>query len=131
MNRPARTKVRVVSSLADISRADWDAVANPGWPNDGPIAASRVEGDCDDGAAPVTTLTQRSFNPFISHDFLWSMEEAGCAVAATGWQGQHIVLDGDDARPAAIMPCYLKAHSQGEYVFDHGWADAYSRAGGR
>ena len=94
---------RVVSSLAEIRREDWDAVANP------------------PGA---------SWNPFLSHDFLWSLEESGCATRRTGWHGQHLVLDGPDGKPQAILPCYLKSHSMGEYVFDHGWADAYERAGG-
>jgi uncharacterized protein len=94
---------RVVSSLGEIRRDDWDAVANP----------------------PGTTL-----NPFLSHDFLWSLEESGAATRKTGWYGQHLVLDGPGGKPAAIMPCYLKSHSMGEYVFDHGWADAYERAGG-
>ena len=89
--------------LGDIARDDWDACANP---------------------------PGEAYNPFLSHDFLWSLEESGSATRKTGWLGQHLVLDGADGKPAAIMPCYLKSHSMGEYVFDHGWADAYERAGG-
>ena len=70
-------------------------------------------------------------NPFTSHDFLAILEESGSAVAETGWQPIPIVIDGADNRPAAIAPAYGKSHSQGEYVFDHGWADAWERAGGR
>lgn len=70
-------------------------------------------------------------NPFISHAFLAILEESGSAVAETGWQPIPIVIDGTDNRPAAIAPAYGKSHSQGEYVFDHGWADAWERAGGR
>jgi len=69
-------------------------------------------------------------NPFVSHDFLSALEESGSATARTGWQPLPIVIDGDDGRPAAILPAYAKSHSQGEYVFDHGWADAWQRAGG-
>ena len=95
---------RVLASLGDIAREDWDACANPpGEP----------------------------YNPFLTHDFLWSLEESGSATRKTGWLGQHLVLDGADGRPTAVMPCYLKSHSMGEYVFDYGWADAYERAGGR
>jgi predicted N-acyltransferase len=94
----------VLSSLADIGRDEWDACANP---------------------------PGEAHNPFLSHDFLWSLEESGSATRKTGWLGQHLVLDGADGRPVAVMPCYLKSHSMGEYVFDHGWADAYERAGGR
>jgi len=70
-------------------------------------------------------------NPFVSHAFLQALEESGSATARTGWQPAHVVVDGKDGRPAAIAPGYAKSHSQGEYVFDHGWADAFERAGGR
>src|SRR5687768_4665819 len=70
-------------------------------------------------------------NPFVTHAFFTALEDSGSAVAATGWQPLHIVVDGADGRPAAIAPAYAKSHSQGEYVFDHGWADAFQRAGGR
>ena len=70
-------------------------------------------------------------NPFVSHAFLSILEESGSATARTGWQPIPIVVDGPDGAPAAIAPAYAKSHSQGEYVFDHGWADAWERAGGR
>ncbi|MFA5964751.1 MAG: GNAT family N-acetyltransferase [Sphingomonas sp.] len=70
-------------------------------------------------------------NPFLSHAFLSILETSGSATARTGWQPIPIVIDGADGRPAAIAPAYAKSHSQGEYVFDHGWADAWERAGGR
>ncbi len=69
-------------------------------------------------------------NPFVSHAFLSALEESGSATAETGWRPLPIAIDGPDGRPAAVAPAYLKSHSQGEYVFDHGWADAYERAGG-
>lgn len=69
-------------------------------------------------------------NPFTCHAFLSALEESGSATAATGWQPLPIVIDGADGRAAAILPAYAKTHSQGEYVFDHGWADAWERAGG-
>ena len=70
-------------------------------------------------------------NPFLSHAFLSILEASGSATAETGWQPLPIVLDGPDGAPAAIAPSYGKSHSQGEYVFDHSWADAWQRAGGR
>lgn len=109
--------VRIVTSLAEIKRADWDACANPGFPGAGPC--------------PPQTDSSLACNPFIAHDFLWSLEESGAATRKTGWLGQHLVIDGADGKPAAILPCYLKSHSMGEYVFDHGWAEAFERAGGR
>ncbi|MDQ3139910.1 MAG: GNAT family N-acetyltransferase [Pseudomonadota bacterium] len=69
-------------------------------------------------------------NPFLSHAFLSALEQSGSATPRTGWQPLPIAIDGADGRPAAVMPAYAKSHSQGEYVFDHGWAEAYERAGG-
>ncbi|HEX8511606.1 MAG TPA: GNAT family N-acetyltransferase [Allosphingosinicella sp.] len=69
-------------------------------------------------------------DPFLSHAFLSALEESGSATARTGWQPVPIAIDGEDGRPEAVMPAYLKSHSQGEYVFDHGWAAAWERAGG-
>jgi hypothetical protein len=69
-------------------------------------------------------------NPFLSHAFFAAMEASGSASVRTGWQPLHLVLDDGDGRPQAIMPAYGKSHSHGEYVFDHGWADAWGRAGG-
>ena len=69
-------------------------------------------------------------DPFLSHAFLSALEDSGSATARTGWRPVPIAIDGVDSRPAAVMPAYVKSHSLGEYVFDHGWADAYERAGG-
>jgi hypothetical protein len=69
-------------------------------------------------------------NPFVGHAFLSALEESGSATSRTGWQPLPIIVDGADGRPAAIAPAWAKSHSQGEYVFDHAWADAYERAGG-
>ena len=70
-------------------------------------------------------------NPFVSYAFLSALEDAGCVAAKTGWQPYHLAIEDAEGRLAACAPLYAKSHSQGEYVFDHGWADAYERAGGR
>ncbi|RYM11496.1 GNAT family N-acetyltransferase [Sphingobium cupriresistens] len=70
-------------------------------------------------------------NPFISWDFLVALERSGSVGEGSGWQPLPIVVDGPDGRIAAAAPAYGKSHSQGEYVFDHSWADAWERAGGR
>ncbi|WP_445681355.1 GNAT family N-acetyltransferase [Radicibacter daui] len=70
-------------------------------------------------------------NPFLSHAFLQALEESGSVSAETGWLPQHLVLEDESGRLVGAVPLYLKSHSAGEYVFDHGWADAYERAGGR
>ncbi len=70
-------------------------------------------------------------NPFVGHAFLAALEDSGSVGAGTGWQPAPIVIVGEDGRLAGALPAYVKTHSQGEYVFDHSWADAWSRAGGR
>jgi hypothetical protein len=69
-------------------------------------------------------------NPFVGHAFLSALEESASVGARSGWQPLAIVVDGADGKPAAVAPAYVKSHSQGEYVFDHAWADAWTRAGG-
>jgi predicted N-acyltransferase len=69
-------------------------------------------------------------NPFTTHAFLSALEQSGSATARTGWQPVPLAIDGADGRPAAVMPAYVKSHSQGEYVFDHSWAAAWEQAGG-
>ncbi|MCA0434377.1 MAG: GNAT family N-acetyltransferase [Proteobacteria bacterium] len=94
--------LRTLGSITDIPAAAWDGLANP-------------------AGSP--------FNPLVSHAFLRALEESGSAAAKTGWAPLHLVLEEDGAITGAA-PCYLKSHSMGEYVFDHGWADAFQRAGG-
>ena len=69
-------------------------------------------------------------NPFVSHAFLSALEDSKSAISRTGWQPLPVLLDGDDGL-AGVLPAYAKSHSQGEYVFDHSWADAWEHAGGR
>lgn len=68
-------------------------------------------------------------NPFLDFAFFRALEESGCATGRTGWQPQHIVISDGDT-PVGLLPLFLKSHSMGEYVFDHGWAQALERAGG-
>ena len=96
--------IRTISSVSDVPADIWDACANP---------------------------PSQAYNPFVSHAFLDALEASGSAVAETGWYGCHIVLENNQGAVLGVMPCYLKPHSQGEYVFDYGWAEAYERAGGR
>lgn len=70
-------------------------------------------------------------NPFLCHAFLSALEESGSATAKTGWLPQHVVVEDAAGTVIGCAPAYLKSHSFGEYVFDHGWADAYEREGGR
>jgi uncharacterized protein len=104
-------RVRIIPALSEIAAEQWDMCANPG-----PTIGT---GDC-----------RSSYNPFTSHAFLSSLESSKSVSARTGWQPQHVVAESKDGRIVGVAPCYLKSHSRGEYVFDHGWADAYERAGG-
>ncbi|MEL6708376.1 MAG: GNAT family N-acetyltransferase [Pseudomonadota bacterium] len=70
-------------------------------------------------------------NPFVSHEFLTALEDSGSVGEGTGWDPVPITIQDDQGRLLAAMPSYAKGHSQGEYVFDHSWADALHRAGGR
>lgn len=94
-------QIRIATSLDDVSPDAWNSL-NSGRP----------------------------YNPFVSHEFLHALELSGSATAETGWLGQHLLLETQAGELLGALPCYLKNHSQGEYVFDHSWADAFMRAGG-
>jgi predicted N-acyltransferase len=70
-------------------------------------------------------------DPFLSYAFLGALEETECVSAASGWLPRHLAVEAPDGAVMAVAPLYVKGHSQGEYVFDWNWADAYERAGGR
>lgn len=72
-----------------------------------------------------------SDNPFVSHAFLRALEDSKSVGSRTGWQPHHVVLADAGGEVLAVAPLYAKTHSQGEYVFDHGWAQAYEHAGGQ
>ncbi len=93
-----RYEVSLVRRLADVDRADWNALV----------------GD--------------EQSPFLEWEWLSALEESGCADRSTGWSPHHVIVR-QGGRLVAAAPAYIKAHSQGEFVFDHGWADAAERAG--
>ncbi|MDP1882450.1 MAG: peptidogalycan biosysnthesis protein, partial [Bradyrhizobium sp.] len=115
-------------SVSQIPAADWDACANP------PCGPDSLDGldtlASGDTKRESAGALRPPYNPFVSHAFFSALEASGSACARTGWGPRHLVAKLDGAI-AGIVPCYLKSHSQGEYVFDRGWADAYERAGGR
>lgn len=97
-------RLTVSSAIAEIDREQWDALANP---------------------------PGRPYDPFLRWDFFNAVEASGAASADTGWAPHHLTIHGPDGRLRAAMPLYAKMHSYGEFVFDHSWADAFERAGGR
>ncbi len=98
----------LLDSMTDISAAEWDGVACP-------------------GASPGS---ERPVDPFTTHRFLVALDRSASTGKGTGWQPKPLVLR-QDGQAVAAMPLYVKSHSQGEYIFDHGWAEALERAGGR
>jgi predicted N-acyltransferase len=117
--------LEALPSVCDIPAADWDACANPMIP-----APERAALAATGLAGTSCSTPHQSFNPFVSHAFFSAAEASGSATLRTGWAPRHLVAKIDE-RIVGIAPCFLKSHSQGEYVFDRGWADAYERAGGR
>ncbi|MEP3047577.1 MAG: GNAT family N-acetyltransferase [Roseibium sp.] len=130
--------IRNLSSLKDISPDSWDSVANPGWQlsERGKLKRQKTCGEAEvlEGlraeSKDESISEETNFNPFISHAFLEALEATGCATRETGWLPRHMILEDDSGTVLGAVPAYLKSHSQGEYVFDHGWADAFYRAGG-
>ena len=100
-------KTDLLDRFADIPAPDWDALA------------------CPEAAAGT-----RPIDPFTTHRFLAALDASGSTGTGTGWSARPLVLR-DDTRLLAGTPLYVKSHSQGEYIFDHGWAQALERAGGR
>ena len=101
--------IRIASSLAVVPAADWDACA----------------------ASPTEFSTRGQVdNPFVSHAFLSALDQSKSVGPRTGWQPQHLIAETAEGEILGVAPCYAKSHSKGEYVFDHGWADAFERAGG-
>ncbi|MEL6259201.1 MAG: GNAT family N-acetyltransferase, partial [Pseudomonadota bacterium] len=97
-------RITIAKGLGEVDKAAWDAVANP------------------QGA---------SYDPFLRWDFLEALESSNAATPRSGWEPLHLLIEGEDGSLRGAMPLYAKHHSQGEFVFDHGWADALERAGGR
>ncbi|TIX54173.1 MAG: GNAT family N-acetyltransferase, partial [Mesorhizobium sp.] len=95
----AEFSIRVASGIGAFTCDEWNGFAGT------------TRGDKENG-----------YNPLVSFAFLSALEESGCAVRRTGWQGHHLRLETAQGKLLGAVPCYLKSHSQGEYVFDHGWS---------
>ena len=99
--------INLHDSIAQIGAADWDACA------------------CPEAAAGA-----RPLDPFTTYRFLRALEDSGSVGAGTGWQPHYLSAE-LDGQTIACAPLFAKSHSQGEYIFDHSWAHAFERAGGR
>src|SRR5262245_47141946 len=89
-----------------------------------------VLGRIADVAAAQWDACAGTANPFISHAFLLALEESGSVGRRAGWLPRHVTVEDGEGTVLGAAPVYVKSHSHGEYVFDHGWANAYERAGG-
>jgi uncharacterized protein len=125
-------RIRMAQSLAEVPAAAWDACARGASCGGEAIAPpAKVKPEDSEGNSPPELSTRgQADNPFISHDFLSSLEESLSVGLRTGWQPRHLLLEDTGGALVGAAPCYVKTHSRGEYVFDHGWADAFERAGG-
>ena len=103
----AQIEISICDSLAAVGQADWDACACP---------------EVADGGRPL--------DPFTTYRFLKALEDSRSVGTGTGWQPSYLVAR-MDGTAIGVAPLYGKGHSQGEYIFDHSWAHAYERAGGR
>jgi len=123
-------RIRIVASIGDVAPAAWDACAGCVLP----IAAHRIhEDNSSSGEDKLSTqLSTRGKidNPFVSHGFLSSIEASHSVGGRSGWQPRHLLAEDASGVLLGAAPCYVKTHSRGEYVFDHGWAEAFERAGG-
>lgn len=99
--------IELAEGVVSIPAGDWDAVACP---------------EARDGTRPI--------DPFTTHRFLRALEVSGSVGPGTGWSPRPAVLR-LDGRLVGAAPVYVKGNSQGEYIFDHSWAEAWTRAGGR
>ncbi len=111
-NRPSTSSsdtesavLRLVEGMDAFSASEWEGMAG-------------------------TTPGDPGYNPFSSYAFLSALEDSHCVGERAGWLPRHLRLDDGDGGLRGAAPTYVKSHSQGEYVFDHGWADAFERAGG-
>ncbi|MFP4449350.1 GNAT family N-acetyltransferase [Rhodosalinus sp.] len=105
--RDDTVEVQTLTSLDRIAAEDWDACACP---------------EADNGGRP--------YDPFTTHRFLKALEDSGSVGPGTGWEPHYLTVR-QGGQVIAVAPLYAKGHSQGEYIFDHNWAHAYERAGGR
>ena len=96
--------VSILGTINDIASTEWDRCANP-------------------------SATTAALDPFTTHRFLKAIEDSGSVGPRTGWQPRHVVAE-HLGKVIGVMPMYAKGHSQGEYIFDHNWAQAYENAGG-
>jgi predicted N-acyltransferase len=129
MKDQTQLNVRLLHSLAEVPAPAWDACAASNPASTGALEQEVKPTSENNSSAHLSTQVKPG-NPFVSHDFLSSLEESHSVGGRTGWQPRHLLAEDDGGALVGCAPCYVKSHSRGEYVFDYGWADAFERAGG-
>jgi uncharacterized protein len=122
-------RIRITQSLTEVPAHAWNMCAGETVH----VTAQRkpeLQSTSGDNLSPVLSTRGNSHNPFVSHEFLSSLEESGSVGGRTGWQPRHLLAENGAGELLGAAPCYAKTHSRGEYVFDHSWAEAFERAGG-
>lgn len=133
---PAEWTVGTITAITQIESRQWDLCAglrrSPDATDASPPTSESMSKDIDSLRDATDSTSEEDIdNPFISFAFLSALEESGCVGGTTGWHPAHQIVRDAAGHLVAAAPAYVKAHSRGEYVFDHGWAEAYERAGGR
>jgi len=122
-------RIRIAQSLAEVKAAEWNNCAAD--PDGCPInVTDELKLTSGDKSSPQLSARAELSNPFVSYEFLSALEESKAIGGRTGWQPRYVIIEGRDGSLLGATPSYLKSHSRGEYVFDHGWAEAFERAGG-
>ncbi|MCA3634303.1 MAG: GNAT family N-acetyltransferase [Methylobacterium sp.] len=149
-----RLTVEILPGLAGVAATEWDALSqgpagngNPPALNDlatnpdsspetgaRPPQAPESSPEEEDDSAPEVAESpseEDEANPFLTHAFLLALEQSGSVGGRTGWTPLHLLARDERGRATGALPAYAKSHSRGEYVFDHAFAEAYTRAGER
>jgi predicted N-acyltransferase len=114
-------QIRIVKAISEVPAKAWDACA---------AGSATVKAIHEDGLPPQLSTRGEIANPFVSHAFLLACEQSRSVGGRSGWQPRHLLVEDAQGTLLGCAPCYVKSHSQGEYVFDQGWAEAFERAGG-
>lgn len=122
-------RIRITQSLAEVPARAWNMCAGEAVE----VAAQpkpELKSTAGDNLCPILSTRGNTLNPFVSHEFLSSLEASQSVGGRTGWQPRHLLAEDATGELVGVAPCYIKMHSRGEYVFDHSWAEAFERAGG-
>ena len=114
-------RLRVIPSIGDIAADNWNAC----------LLGEHLQPRTQDADGAKSSFARLQDNPFLTHEFLHSLELSKSVGRRAGWEPRHLLAENGKGEILGAVPCYVKSHSRGEYVFDRSWAEAYERAGGQ